>query len=151
MVLCWIALPIFAILGIFSVKYRRLARESLDCLWRTALFRPCKSSLDERIRSDVTGHILRYSPTSARFFYRNYKVISFILLVLMIASAYFSAEGVYNYAKYGNCNGKDSSAFCIINTIIPNSGNGNVASESSVNASISSSVFCLNKTLQLGK
>lgn len=115
MVLCWIALPVFVFLGLFSVKYRRLAKESFECLWRTAIFRPCKSSLDERLRTDITGKLIKRTPRVARFFYHKYKLIAFIFLILMLASTYFTGAGIYNYIRYGNCNGQDSSAFCIIN------------------------------------
>lgn len=118
MVLCWIALPVFLFLGLFSVKYRRLARESLECFWRTATLRPCQSSLDERLRSDITGKLMTQTPHLARFFYHHYKLVSVIFLILMLASTYFTGVGVYNYITYGNCNGADSTAFCVINAAL---------------------------------
>ncbi|MBN2421536.1 hypothetical protein JXB27_04625 [Candidatus Woesearchaeota archaeon] len=114
MVLCLLALPVFAVLSIFSIKYKKLTKDALDCLFETVTFRKCKSGLDDRIRSDVTGTFLKYSPRTARFFYRNYRIISWIILILFIASAYYSAEGLYNYAKYGNCNGELSTGFCVL-------------------------------------
>jgi hypothetical protein len=114
MVLCWIALPVFAILGIFSAKYRKLTAESLECLFKTATFRKCSSGLDDRIKSQITGKLLKFSPHSARFFYKHYKIISLILLVVFVWATYASAVGIYNYAQYGNCNGPDSDAFCIL-------------------------------------
>ena len=116
MVLCLLALPIFAVLAIFSVKYRKLTKDSLECLTKTVTFRKCSSGLDDRIRSDITGTFLKFSPKTARFFYKHYKVISWIILILFLLSTYYSAVGVYNYAKYGNCNGEQSTAFCIINS-----------------------------------
>ncbi len=117
MVLCWIALPVFAFLGIFSVKYRQLTKESLECLFRTVTLGKCKSGLDDRIKSQISGKILKFSPRTARFFYRNYKVISFLLLVVFLWSTYAGAMGVYNYAVYGNCNGPDSDGFCILDPV----------------------------------
>lgn len=133
MVLCWIALPVFAILGIFSAKYRKLAVESLECLFKTATFQRCRSGLDDRIKSQITGKLLKFSPSTARFFYKNYKIFSLIILVLFVWSAWVSAVGVYNYIEYGNCNGPDSDAFCILDPTgensatceIPNSVSGN--------------------------
>ncbi|MEK6858534.1 MAG: hypothetical protein AABX53_01320 [Nanoarchaeota archaeon] len=118
MVLCWIALPVFVLLGLFSVKYRRLAKESLDCIWRMTTFRPCRSSLDERLRSDITGTLMKRTPRLARLFYHQYKVISILFLILMIASTYVTGIGIYNYIQYGNCNGADSTAFCVINAAL---------------------------------
>ena len=114
MVLCWVALPVFAVLGIFSVKYRRLAKESLECLFMTATFRKCQSGMDDRIKSQITGRLLKFSPKSARFFYKNYKVISFVILVVFLWSAYASGTAIYNYAVHGNCNGPDSDGFCVL-------------------------------------
>lgn len=117
MVLCWVALPIFAILGIFSVRYRKLTLDSLDCILRTVTLRKCSSGLDDKIRSDVTGTFLKFSPRTARFFYRNYKIISWILVIIFLWSFYAGSVGLYNYAKYGNCNGPQSDGFCIFDPL----------------------------------
>lgn len=114
MVLCWVALPVLAILGIFSAKYRKLTRESLECLFKSVTLQRCSSGLDDRIKSRISGMLLKVSPGSARFFYKYYKVVSFILLILFLWSLYVSAVGVYNYVEYGNCNGPDSDGFCIL-------------------------------------
>lgn len=135
MVLCWIALPILAILGIFSAKYRKLTAESFDCLFRGITFRKCRSNLDERIKSDITGKLMKRSPTAAKWFYRNYKIIGVIILIIMILSLYFTVTGVYNYVKYGNCNGKDSDGFCIIGTVKDFPGLPNQLSEGLLNDS----------------
>ncbi|NCN99492.1 hypothetical protein GW923_04930 [Candidatus Pacearchaeota archaeon] len=113
MVLCWIALPVFALLGIFSAKYRRLTKESLDCMFRTVTLRKCRSGLDERIKGDVTGKLMRFSPGLAKGFFRYYKIIAWIILIIFIWSAYASALGMYNYYKHGNCNGVEG-GFCIL-------------------------------------
>ncbi|MFH1290394.1 MAG: hypothetical protein ABIH92_03230 [Nanoarchaeota archaeon] len=117
MVLCWLALPVFAILAIFSARYRRLTVESLECLFKTATFQKCKSGLDDRIKSQITGKLLKFSPATARLFYKHYKVISLILLIVFIWSTYMSAATIYNYVNYGNCNGEDSDDFCIIDVV----------------------------------
>lgn len=117
MVLCWIALPFLAIMGIFSVRYRKLAVESFDCLFRNVTFRKCRSGFDERIKSDITGRLMKISPVLGRGFYRNYKIIVIIILIITILSFYFSAVGIYNYVMYGNCNGENSNGFCVIGSV----------------------------------
>jgi len=114
MVLCLLALPIFAILGIFSLKYRKLTKDSLECLFKTVTFRKCESGLDDRIRSDITGTFLNYSPKLAKFFYKHYKIISWIVLILFIWSIYSGGIGIYNYVTHGNCNGPNSGNFCLM-------------------------------------
>jgi hypothetical protein len=119
MVLCWLALPVFAVLAIFSAKYRRLTAESLECLFKTATFRKCSSGLDDRIKSQITGKLLKFSPRSAGFFYKNYKIISLIFLVVFIWSTWVSAVAIYNYVEHGNCNGpEDPNGFCIIDSVV---------------------------------
>jgi protein-disulfide isomerase len=122
MVLCLLALPVFAILSIFSVRYRKLTKDALECLFRTATLRKCSSGLDERIRADLTGRVLKFSPHTARFLYKYYKVLSWIILLIFLWSVYASSVGIYNYVNYGNCNGPASTGFCIFDPTGVNSG-----------------------------
>lgn len=115
MVICLIALPILAILAIFSATHRKLFLESLDCVFRKATFRKCQSSLDERLKVKISGALINKNPKLGNFVFRRFEVLSFIFLILMVLSLVFSAQGVYNYIKYGNCNGVDSEEFCILN------------------------------------
>ncbi len=112
MVLCFVALPVFAFLSIFSVRYRKLTLDALDCLLRTVTLRKCSTELDKKIKADLTGRVMKLSPKTARFFYKNYKVISWILLAILVWSLVVSAGSLYNLAKYGDCNGPDDSGFC---------------------------------------
>lgn len=113
MVLCIIALPVFLILGIFSVKYRILAKDALDCLTRTLTFRKCKSRLDDRIKSHVTGKVIRKNHKFGLFIYRNFQLLSVIFIVLFVLSLIFSVSGYINYLEYGNCYGpEDNDYFC---------------------------------------
>lgn len=114
MALCLVALPVLAILGIFSIRYRKLAKDSLQCLFKTVTLRKCETGLDERIKSGITGNLLKYSPGTAKFVYRHYKLLSWIFIILLIWSAYEGSIGVYNYVQYGNCNGPESTNFCIL-------------------------------------
>lgn len=136
MVLCLIALPVFAILGIFSLRYRKLTKDALHCLFRTATLRKCESDLDDRIRSNISGHLLRYSPRTGAFFYKHYRLISFLILALFIWSAYAGGVGIYNYALYGNCNGPQSTGFCPLDPYGQNS-KISKASEIDISAGIS--------------
>ena len=113
MVLCLVALPIFALLSIFSVRYRRLTLEAVDCLLRTVTLRKCRSGLDERIRASISGKLLKIWPGAARFTYRYYKALSWIIFILFTWSLVVSAAGIVNYVKYGNFNGPASTGFCL--------------------------------------
>ena len=119
MVICIIALPVFAILGLFSLKYRLLAWEAFHCLFRTIAFKPCNTGLDLKIKSKFTAKLMWW-PVLARGFYKYFALLSWIFVVLMLVSAAFTGLGLYNYIKYGNCNGEQSSAFCIFNIVHEN-------------------------------
>ncbi len=130
MVLCLIALPVLLVLGIFSVKYRQLAKDALECLFTTVTLRKCKSGLDDRIRSQITGRLLRFSPKAASIVYRHYKLFSWIVLIILVWSAYESGIGAYNYYYYGNCNGPEATGFCLLDPTGEHSG----VSESEIDA-----------------
>jgi len=122
MVLCLLALPVFAILGIFSLKYRKLAWDSFHCIFHTVTFRKCESGLDDRIKSGISGMLLKYSPWGAGVVYRNYQIFSWIVIILLCWSAYTSYIGIDNYVKYGNCNGPESTNFCVFDPTGQNTG-----------------------------
>jgi protein-disulfide isomerase len=118
MVICIIALPVFAILGIFSLKYRTLTKEAFRCLFRTIALKPCDTGLDQRIKSNFTAKLLWW-PALSRFFYKRFVILSWVFVILLLASTGFTGYGIYNYIKYGNCNGEQSVAFCIFNAAKP--------------------------------
>jgi len=111
--ICIIALIVFAILGIFSASYRRLAKEAFDCVFRKMTFRKCRSNLDQRLKSQITGKIMARRPKLGAGIYRHFELISWIFLLLMLASIAGLGYGGYNYIRYGNCNGAESDEFCI--------------------------------------
>ena len=117
MVLCIVALPVLLVLGIFSMRYRLLAKEAFDCIFRMVSFRPCKSRIDQRIKSGVSGRLMKNHPKTARFVYKNFSILSWIFAVALIASIILSVWGVVNFAVYGDCNGPEPGAFCIYSEI----------------------------------
>ncbi len=118
MVICIIGLVVFALAGIFSARYRRLAKEAFSCTFKKLTFRPCDTGLDTRIQAHITTKLMRW-PSTARFVHKNFERISVLLVIIMIItfawSGYAAAMGVGNYVKFGNCNGPDSNEFCIFN------------------------------------
>ncbi len=113
MVFCIAALAVFAVLGIFSAKYRRYFRESLHCLSRQMTLRRCDTQFDQQMKAKITAETSKYSPALARFVFRRFALLSWILLVVMVFSTAGIAFGIYNFALYGNCNGPDSTDFCV--------------------------------------
>lgn len=115
--ICIIALIVFSILGIFSAKYRIIAKEAFDCVFRRVTFRKCTSGLDKRLKAQITGNLMRKSPKIGTFTYKYFEWISWFFTILMIWSIIQSGFAVYNFAAYGNCNGKGSDEFCIFDPL----------------------------------
>jgi len=112
MVVCIIALIIFSIAGIWSAKYRQLAKESFGCVFRMMTFRPCISNIDEKIKAKITAKLMKF-PTMARFFYKNFKLLSWMFVITFFVSLAYSAYAIYNLVVYGNC--EPGTGICIIN------------------------------------
>lgn len=118
MVLCIVAFVIFAVMAIFSAAYRPLAAEAFECVFRKLTFRKCRTALDERIRSQISGKILRYSPKTAAFTFKHFEILSWIFVIITLLSFGYSAYSTYNYVQYGNCYGpEDTGQFCIFNAL----------------------------------
>ncbi|PIZ50798.1 hypothetical protein COY27_05775 [Candidatus Woesearchaeota archaeon CG_4_10_14_0_2_um_filter_33_13] len=134
--ICFIALIIFGILGIFSATHRKLALEAFDCVFRKITLRKCHTGLDIRLKSGITGKLLLKSPKTGKFVYHHFEFISGVFTILLIGSLIWSGISGYNYYVYGNCNGasvEDQQGLCIFDP-------------SGDNAQISS---CDNEDLQL--
>lgn len=103
MVICVIALAVFGILGIFSARYRALAAEAFDCVFRKVTLRPCATNLNQRIRAKIVAKIFTRSPKVAGLVRRHFEALSWIFVVLTIGSAALVAQAGYNIYKYGTC------------------------------------------------
>ncbi len=117
MVLCIIAFVVFAIMSIFSAKYRPLAKEGFRCVFRTLTLKPCDTGLDERIKAQVVASIMKYSPGTAKVVNRHFTLLSWIFVILSVVSLIYTAYGIYNFYYFGNCDGPTAVGACIINTI----------------------------------
>lgn len=116
--ICLIALVVFAVLGIFSSTHRVLAKEAFDCVFRRMTLRKCESGLDKRLKSQITGKLMRKAPRLAGFTYKNFELISWAFTILLVVSLVYSGHSLYNYVKYGNCYGKSSDENCIFNAFV---------------------------------
>jgi protein-disulfide isomerase len=108
---------VFGILGIFSAKYRIIAKEAFSCVFRKITFRKCDTGLDTRLKSQITGKFLKFSPRLGKIVYKYFEIFSWIFLILTLATIFFVVKGVYFYAIYGNCNGPNSNQFCIFDPL----------------------------------
>ncbi|MBN1169962.1 thioredoxin domain-containing protein [Candidatus Micrarchaeota archaeon] len=117
MVLCIVAFFVFAVMSIFSAKYRPLAGDAFQCIFKTLTLKPCDTGLDDRIKSDIVSSVLRISPTAAKLTNTHFALFSWIFVILTVASFGYSAVGIYNFYFYGNCDGPQSIQACILNDL----------------------------------
>ncbi len=103
MVLCIIAFIVFSVLSIFSVSYRALAKEAFKCVFLKLTLRPCETGLDQKIRAKILSQLYNVRPGFAQFAGKYYELLSWIFVILSIASAIILAQGVYNIYLYGTC------------------------------------------------
>ena len=113
MVLCLIGLVIFPILGLFSARYRDLAKESFKCFFRMVTLKPCNSSLEQKLKAGVTSKLMDKHPKTAKFIFGNFKTLLWIFVILFFASIFMIGFGLFNYFAFGNCNGAESKGFCV--------------------------------------
>ena len=117
MVLCIIAAIVFSVLGIFSAKYRLLAKEALKCVFKMITLKPCDTGLDDRLKAQIVSELLKLSPQAARIVNKYFVIFSWILVILTFASFAYMIYGAYNFYYFGNCDGPNATGACILNTI----------------------------------
>lgn len=115
MVICLIALVVFGIMGIFSAKYRQLAKDAFHCTFNMIQLKPCDTGFEQRVKTYLTAQLMPV-PSVARFFYNNFKAISWVFVAVFFVSIAGLVYGFYNFVIFGNCNGPTSSEFCVFNS-----------------------------------
>jgi thiol-disulfide isomerase/thioredoxin len=115
--ICIIALVVFSIMGIFSATHREIAKEALDCVLRRVTLRKCETGLDKRLKAQITGKLMRRYPRLGKRLYKHFELVTWVFLILFFVSIFYSGQGLYFFAKYGNCNGPNSDAFCIFDPL----------------------------------
>ena len=117
--ICLIALLVFGVLSVFSVKYRALAAEAFDCVFRRVTLRKCNTSFDKKMKTKISMRLFKTHKGLGGFVYKNFEALSWAFTLLMIGSLAFSVLGAYNYFAYGNCNGPHSTEVCVFNPQAP--------------------------------
>src|SRR3989338_6240239 len=106
--ICFIALIVFGDISIFSASHRPLAKEAIDCMFRRITLRPCVTRMDQRLKGQIIGKLLAKPEGTEKFISKYFEAISWAVTIITIVSLFYTAQGIYNYAVYGNCNGTDS-------------------------------------------
>ncbi len=86
-----------------------------SCVTDNLRLRPCQMQYDKKVRASISAKISQRSPVLGNFVYKYFRAISWAFVILMFASIFSIGIGAYNTVVYGNCNGEDSTDFCIFN------------------------------------
>jgi thiol-disulfide isomerase/thioredoxin len=116
--ICIVALVVFGILGIFHAKYRAYAKEAFRCVSRRLILKPCDTSFDQNMKSKITSKLIKRSPSLAKFTFKHFESISWIMTIVMIVSLAYSVYAVSNLVIYGTCDPVTNN--CVFNPSQPN-------------------------------
>lgn len=111
---CILAFIVFAIMSVFSLTYRQLAKEAWDCVFKRLTLRPCTTGFKEKIKASLTASLLVKSPFLARMVNKHYELLSWIIAILSITSLFWVTKGLVNYYFYGSCNGLNDTGVCLL-------------------------------------
>lgn len=101
---CIASFIIFALLGVFSARYRTLAKKAWGCVLRKVTFRPCEISVQEELKSRLVGRFIVTRPRLARFVERFAGAVSFAFVMLSVWSLAAVANSGLNLFVYDTCN-----------------------------------------------
>lgn len=101
---CIAAFIIFAVLGIFSVSYRSLAKKAWRCVLRKMTFRPCDINFQEEAKARLLGRFIITRPRLARFLDRWIGVFASIFVILSMWSLLVVLNSGLNLLVYDTCN-----------------------------------------------
>lgn len=103
MVICLIALIVFGFMALFSVTYRPLAKEALNCVLRRMTLRKCDTGFDKKMKAKITGKLMKRHAGFAKFVYKNFEAISWAFTILLIGSIIYAVWGLYHIILLGIC------------------------------------------------
>ena len=94
---------VFAVLGIFSAKYRSYAGEAFSCVFNRITLRPCESGFDQKMKMKAVTKAFKFSPGFGKIVYKRFELISWIFTILLVVSLGYTLFSIYNLAVYGTC------------------------------------------------
>lgn len=104
---CIAAFLIFAILGLFSARYRHLARKAWGCVLKRVTFKPCDINFQEEVKSRLLGKLILRAPRVARFVDRWSGVLSFLFVAVSLWSLVLVVNSGLNLLVYDTCDRND--------------------------------------------
>lgn len=100
---CIAAFIIFLILGIFSARYRTLAKKAWGCVARKMTFRPCEIGFKEEAKNTLIGSLILTRPKLAKFLDRWIDTLATLFVVLSLWSLVVVFQSGLNLFVYDTC------------------------------------------------
>lgn len=107
---CIAAFIVLAIISIFSVKYRKMAKQAWSCTLHRVTFRPCDTSFKEETKSKLLSHVANRAPRLVKYADFVIELLSFILVILTVWSLYVAMLSLLNIFVWGTCNYNNASS-----------------------------------------
>lgn len=107
---CIAAFIVLAIISIFSVRYRKLAKKAWDCTLRRVTFRACDTSFKEETKSKLLSHVAKRTPRLVKAADIGIEIASFALVILTIWSLLTALNAGLNLFVWGTCTPSEASA-----------------------------------------
>lgn len=104
---CIAAFIIFVVLGIFSARYRKLAKRAWGCVARNLTFRPCDIGFKKEVKDALIGKVILTRPNLAKFLDKWIEVFAALFVILSIWSLLVVFQGGLNLFVYDTCNPKN--------------------------------------------
>ncbi len=101
--LCIAAFIVFAILGIFSAKYRSLTAKAWYCVRKRITFKPCDINFGEEVKSRLLGKMILKRPRLAKFLDKWLDWFAFAFVALSIWSLVSVTLAGLNLWVYDTC------------------------------------------------
>lgn len=107
---CIAAFIVLALISIFSVKYRKLAKKAWGCTLHRITFRPCDTSFKEETKSKLLSHVANRTPGLVQLADIGIEIASFILVTLTVWSLLVALESGLNIFVWGTCTPNNASS-----------------------------------------
>ena len=107
---CIAAFIVLGLIGIFSVRYRKLAKKAWACTARRITFRPCDTSFKEEAKSKLLSKVANKTPRLVKLADIGIEVGSFLLVILTIWSICSVLISGLNLFVWGTCNPNQGSS-----------------------------------------
>lgn len=100
---CIAAFIVFALLAIFSARYRPLAAKAWYCVWRRVTFRPCDIAFGDELKARILAKVIVRWPRLVRPIDRSLDWIAFAFVALSIWSVVAVGLSGLNLWVYDTC------------------------------------------------